>query len=84
MTTTVRKIPHQYINQIDTLKAEKYTEDMYFNPVEDADGNWFISEEEYIQMTEEIKNKYGFLITLEQIPYNPVTPIDPNGIPIGS
>ena len=78
---TVRKVPPQFDAIL--LKAEKYTVDMYFNPQTDADGNDFISEEEFQQMDQEIKDKYPFLIDLVQIPYNPIIMPDPLGIPIG-
>lgn len=77
----VRKIPHQYNPQ--SFKLEKYTTDMYFNPQLDADGNWFISEEEFEQIDQSIKDKYAFIANLEQIEYNPVILPDPLGVPIG-
>lgn len=64
----VRKIPHQYNPQ--SFKLEKYTTDMYFNPKEDIDGNWFISEEEFIQIDQAIKDKYPFIANLEQIEWD--------------
>jgi len=80
LTTTAWQLPG---NSQGFLDGRKYTTDMYFNPIEDADGNWIISNEEYNQMDTEIKNEFPWLNALVQIPYNPITPIDPMGIPIG-
>ena len=81
MTTTVRKLPHQYnpnSGEKHLLKSEYFTADMKFNPKEDADGNWFISEEEFDQMDQAIKDKYAFIANLEQIPYNPIVEPPPS------
>ena len=34
------------IEQKDQLVGQKWNEDVFFNPAQDADGNWFISVEE--------------------------------------
>ena len=34
------------IEQADQLKGVEYVKDMTFNPIEDANGNWIISQEE--------------------------------------
>jgi hypothetical protein len=83
LTTHVRKLPPPLQNDNNILKAEKYTTDMYFNPQKDINGVWFISEEEYTQMDQTIIDKYPILQNLDLIPYEPVPPIDPHGIPIG-
>lgn len=66
----VRKLPPQ-ANAI-LLKQEKWAPDSYLNPVQDADGNWIISEEEYQGMEEGLKNKFPFFNNLEQIEYKEI------------
>lgn len=47
----------------------------FFNPLLDADGNWFISEEEVQGCTLAQATTLGvdsWLLTLPQIPYNPI------------
>jgi hypothetical protein len=34
------------IEQSDQLRGVEYVKDMTFNPIEDANGNWIISQEE--------------------------------------
>lgn len=34
------------IEQADQLRGVEYVKDMTFNPIEDANGNWIISQEE--------------------------------------
>lgn len=41
------------IAQKDSLLGMKYDDIQYFNPVQDADGNWVISEEEINNCTHE-------------------------------
>lgn len=54
--------------QKDLLINKAFAYSMKFNPVEDADGNWFISEEE---MEANIYKKYDFLKDCPQIEFNP-------------
>ena len=37
--------------QADQLRGVEYVKDMTFNPIEDANGNWIISQEEVISTT---------------------------------
>lgn len=37
--------------QKDLLVGQKYDEKQYFNPIQDAENNWIISQEEIIQCT---------------------------------
>lgn len=34
-------------DQMEKLKYEQYDDSSYFNPIQDADGEWFIFQEEY-------------------------------------
>jgi hypothetical protein len=60
--------------QKDSLVGQLYTDDSYFNPIQDADDNWIISTEEMINCTNE---KFMWVKDLELITYVPkeVTPI---------
>jgi hypothetical protein len=60
--------------QKDSLVGQLYTDDSYFNPIQDADDNWIISTEEMINCTNE---KFMWVKELELIEYVPkeVTPI---------
>lgn len=60
--------------QKDSLVGQLYTDDSYFNPIQDADDNWIISTEEMINCTNE---KFMWVKELELITYVPkeVTPI---------
>jgi len=60
--------------QKDSLVGQLYTDDSYFNPIQDADDNWIISTEEMINCTNE---KFLWVKELELITYVPkeVTPI---------
>jgi len=60
--------------QKDSLVGQLYTDDSYFNPIQDADDNWIISTEEIINCTNE---KFMWVKELELITYVPkeVTPI---------
>jgi hypothetical protein len=60
--------------QKDLLTGQLYTDDSYFNPIQDADDNWIISTEEMINCTNE---KFMWVKELELIEYVPkeVTPI---------
>jgi hypothetical protein len=60
--------------QKDSLVGQLYTDDSYFNPIQDADDNWIISTEEMINCTNE---EFMWVKDLELITYVPkeVTPI---------
>jgi hypothetical protein len=54
--------------QAKALERQTFCRDSYFNPIEDADGNWVISMEE----VEQCNNlKFGWVKRLRTIPYNP-------------
>ena len=68
----VRKLT---IEQKDLLIGQKWNNETFFNPVLDADGNWFISEEEFQGCTLLKAIELGienWFPTLPQIDYNPV------------
>jgi len=60
--------------QKDSLVGQLYTDDSYFNPIQDAEDNWIISTEEIINCTNE---EFAWVKDLELITYVPkeVTPI---------
>lgn len=61
--------------QKNALVGQTYDNVQFFNPVLDADGNWFISNEEYNYLTLVRANEIGVIswwFTLPEIDYNPV------------
>lgn len=60
----VRKLTLEQKNQ---LVGQTYDGVQYFNPLQDADGNWFISNEEVNGCS-----TIAWLSTLPEIDYNPV------------
>jgi len=60
--------------QKNSLVGQLYTDDSYFNPIQDANDNWIISTEEMINCTNE---EFMWVKELELITYVPkeVTPI---------
>ena len=56
--------------QKDQLIGKTYDGVSFFNPTQDADGNWFISNEEVNRCTE--LTGIEFIQTLPEIDYNPV------------
>lgn len=56
--------------QKDLLIGQKWNEDAFFNPLLDADGNWFISNEEVNGCTHEGVNEW--IHELVEIDYNPI------------
>ena len=60
--------------QKDSLVGQLYTDDSYFNPIQDANDNWIISTEEMINCTNE---DFAWIKELQLITYEPkeVTPI---------
>ena len=61
------------IEQKDLLVGQLYTDDSYFNPIQDIDDNWVISREE---MEFCVNPNYLWVKDLPLIPYNPKP--DPN------
>ena len=56
------------IEQKDSLIGQQYTDDSYFNPIQDADDNWVISVEEMKYCTNE---KFAWVAELPIIEYKP-------------
>ena len=54
----------------DLLTGQAWDSETYFNPTIDANGNWFISQEEVNGCI--YQSQYPFLASLELIPYNPI------------
>lgn len=61
------------IEQKDLLVGQLYSDDSYFNPIQDIDDNWVISREE---MEFCVNPNYLWVKNLPLIPYNPKP--DPN------
>ena len=59
------------VEQKDLLIGQMWNNQAYFNPTQDADGNWFISVEEVNGCTHE-NGSFEWIHTLPLIPYNPV------------
>jgi hypothetical protein len=64
---TVRQLT---IEQKDSLTGQTFDGIQFFNPTQDADGNWFISNEEVSQTTNE--EFTSWINELTEIDYNPV------------
>jgi hypothetical protein len=63
------------IQQKDSLINQKWNNDTYFNPIQDASGNWIISNEEYYGCTLLKAIELGiesWFPNLPEILYNPV------------
>ncbi len=56
------------IAQKDELVGQQYTDDSFFNPIQDADDNWIISTEEMNFCT---NVQFMWVKDLDLIPYNP-------------
>ena len=56
--------------QKNLLEGKMYDGVQFFNPTQDADGNWFISNEEVVQTTNE--EFTSWINDLTEIDYNPV------------
>jgi hypothetical protein len=56
--------------QKNLLEGKMYDGVQFFNPTQDADGNWFISNEEVAQATNE--EFTSWINGLTEIDYNPV------------
>lgn len=63
------------IEQKDSLVGQMYTDDSYFNPIQDADDNWVISVEEMEYCT---NPEFMWVKDLDLIPYvpKPTPPIE--------
>jgi hypothetical protein len=59
------------IEQKNQLVGQKWDAETYFNPVEDADGNWFITEQQINGRTHE-NGAFEWIHNLPLIPYNPL------------
>lgn len=55
-------------NQKDQLQGQQYTQDSYFNPIQDANNNWVISVEEIDTCT---NKDFAWVNELELITYEP-------------
>lgn len=67
------------VQEKDQLIGQLYAPDSYFNPIQDADGNWIISTQEQEFCT---NLEFLWVKNLPLIPYNPVpspTPPGPTG-----
>jgi len=61
--------------QKDSLIGQTFDGTQFFNPILDADGNWFISITEYNYLTLVRANELGVIswwFTLPEIDFNPV------------
>lgn len=68
----VRKLTEEQKN---LLVGQTFDTIQYFNPVLDAAGNWFISNEEFNYLTLVRANEIGVVswwFTLPEIDYNPI------------
>lgn len=65
------------LEQKDSLVGQMYTDDSYFNPIQDADDNWVISVEEMEYCT---NPDFIWVKDLDLIPYvpKPTPPIELN------
>ena len=61
-------------NQKDQLQGQQYTQDSYFNPIQDANDKWVISVEEIDSCT---NKDFEWIKELQLITYEPkeITPI---------
>ena len=64
------KVRQLTVEQKDQLIGQMYDGVQFFNPTMDADGNWFISNEEVNQTTNE--EFISWINELTEIDYNPV------------
>jgi hypothetical protein len=66
------------LEQKEQITGQMYAPDSFFNPIQDADGNWIISNEEVDQCTHEGTNEW--IHDLPEIDYNPVAVELPFGL----
>ena len=52
----------------DLLLGQQYAPDSYFNPIQDANDNWVISQEE---INQNVNEEFSWLSSLELIEYQP-------------
>jgi hypothetical protein len=71
-TMTVRQLT---IEQKDALIGQTYDGVQFFNPTLDADGNWFISVEEYNCLTLVRANELGVISWWFDLPLVPCNPV---------
>jgi len=64
------KVRQLTAEQKDLLVGQTYDGVQFFNPTQDADGNWFISNEEVAQCTHQ--SIHEWIHDLPEIDYNPV------------
>ncbi len=57
------------LEQKDQLVGQKWDGETFFNPTQDADGNWFISIEEVQGYT---GTEFAWISELVEIPHNPI------------
>jgi hypothetical protein len=65
------KVRQLTVEQKDQLNGQKWNNGAFFNPTQDADGNWFISNEEVNGCTHE-NGAFEWIHELPEIDYNPV------------
>jgi len=64
------KVRQLTLEQKDILVGQKWNNEAFFNPTLDANGNWFISNEEVNGCTHEGVTEW--IHTLEEINHNPI------------
>lgn len=69
------KVRQLTTEQKDQLIGQLWNESAYFNPTQDANGNWFISNEEVNGCQ---KEEFSWVKELAEIDYNPVVTELPN------
>jgi hypothetical protein len=65
------KVRQLTLEQKDLLIGQMWNNQAYFNPIQDADGNWFISVEEVNGCTHE-NGAFEWIHELPLIPHNPI------------
>jgi hypothetical protein len=65
------KVRQLTTEQKDQLVGQTYDGVQYFNPTQDADGNWFISNEEVNNCTHE-NGAFEWIHDLPEIEHNPI------------
>jgi hypothetical protein len=65
------KVRQLTVEQKDQLNGQMWNNGAFFNPTQDADGNWFISIEEVNGCTHE-NGAFEWIHELPEIDYNPV------------
>ena len=65
------KVRQLNLEQKDLLIGQTWDGVQFFNPTQDADGNWFISNEEVNGCTHE-NNAFEWVHELVEIDYNPI------------